>query len=118
MLTLGPLLVFLPRMIAAKRRGLAEYGQLASEYTRGFDRKWLRGGEGGEGGEPLLGTADIQSLADLGNSYAVIQSMRPTPASLRHAASLALAIALPMLPLLAVVFPLEKIFMQLLQLVL
>jgi len=29
---------------AAKRAGLREYGTLAQQYVREFDRKWLRGG--------------------------------------------------------------------------
>ena len=39
---LGPLLVFAPRLAAAKRAGLREYGTLAQRYTGEFDRKWLR----------------------------------------------------------------------------
>ena len=41
---LGPLLVFAPRLAAAKRTGLREYGTLAKRYTDEFDHKWLRGG--------------------------------------------------------------------------
>ena len=52
-------------------RGLREYGTLAQRYVREFDDKWLRGGAPAD--EPLVGTADIQSLADLGNSFEVVQ---------------------------------------------
>jgi hypothetical protein len=41
---LGPMLVFGPKLEAAKRAGLREYGTLAQHYVREFDRKWLRGG--------------------------------------------------------------------------
>jgi len=34
---------------------------------------------GGAKDEAILGTADIQSLADLGNSYAVVRQMRIVP---------------------------------------
>ena len=67
---LGPLLVFVPGLLAAKRRGLREYGLLADRYVREFDRKWLHGGAAPD--EALVGTGDIQSLADLGNSFAVV----------------------------------------------
>ena len=113
LLALGPLLVFVPKLVVAKRRGLAEYGTLASEYTHRFDRKWVRGGAVGE---ELLGTADIQSLADLGNSYATIRNMRLVPATLANATTLLLAAALPLLPVLAVIIPVEKILGVLLQL--
>jgi hypothetical protein len=52
--------------LRAKRHGLLEYARLGSEYTGDFDRKWLREARPAE--ETLLGTADIQSLADLSNS--------------------------------------------------
>jgi len=74
---LGPLLVFGPQLEAAKRAGLREYGTLAQRYVREFDSKWLRGGA--PAGEPLVGSADIQSLADLGNCYEVVRGMRFVP---------------------------------------
>jgi len=113
-ITLGPLLVFTPKLLAAKRRGLLEYGGFADEYTHGFDRKWLRGGRGDES---PLGSGDIQSLADLGNSYAVIRSMRLVPAGLPQALTLVAAIALPMVPFLAFIMPLKEILKLLMQLV-
>ena len=54
---------------------------LAARYAREFDRKWLRGGAPAD--EPLLGSGDIQSLADLGNSYEVVKEMQP--GALHHA---------------------------------
>ena len=43
LLVFGPLAVFAPRLAAAKRKGLREYGTLAEAYVREFDAKWLRG---------------------------------------------------------------------------
>jgi hypothetical protein len=54
--------------------------------------------------EGLLGTGDIQSLADLGNSYAVVREMRPVPFRLDDIGRLAAATAAPLLPLLLTVF--------------
>ena len=42
-----------------------------------FDEKWIRGSP--PSGEPLVGSADIQSLADLGNTYEIVRSMRTVP---------------------------------------
>jgi hypothetical protein len=64
---LAPLIFFMPKLVATKQRGLFEYGSLASAYTWAFDRKWLRGGAEPE--ESLLGTPELQSLADLANSF-------------------------------------------------
>jgi Mannosylglycerate hydrolase MGH1-like glycoside hydrolase domain len=73
-LVLGPLAVFLPRLIAAKRQGKSEYGHVANRYVREFEDKWVRGG--GPAGEALIGSADVQSLADMGNSYDIVKRMR------------------------------------------
>ena len=69
--------MFAPQLAQAKRVGRREYGTLAERYVREFDAKWLRGGAAPD--EPLLGAADIQSLADLGNSLEVVQTMRALP---------------------------------------
>src|SRR5262249_10142960 len=66
-LVIGPLLAFAPRLAQAKRKGNREYGTLAERYVREFDAKWVRGGVAPD--EALVGSADIQSLADLNNSF-------------------------------------------------
>jgi hypothetical protein len=111
----GPLLVFAPHLAAAKRSGLNEYGTLAERYVREFDRKWLRGD--GQESEPLLGSADIQSLADMGNSFTVVRSMRIAPITRDGVLQLAAAVLLPLVPLLLTVMPLEALLRKLLGLV-
>src|SRR5262245_30014790 len=104
-LALTPLVFFAPRLLTVKQRGLLDYGLLAATYTQEFDAKWVRRGVPPE--EPLIGTADLQSLADLGNSFEVIRSMRLVPFALYQAFLLAGAAAVPMLPLFLTVFPLD-----------
>ncbi len=104
---LGPMLVFMPKLAAAKRAGLREFGTLAQSYVREFDHKWLRGGAPAD--EPLVGSADIQSLADLGNSFAVIKEMRLVPFTMRSVLQLAVLTLLPVGPLLLTVFSLEQV---------
>lgn len=112
---LGPLLVFAPQLEAAKRAGLREYGTLAQRYVREFDQKWIRGGASAD--EPLVGSADIQSLADLGNSYEVVKGMRMAPINLRTAIQLAAATLLPLLPLTLTMISLEQLLDQVLKFV-
>jgi hypothetical protein len=107
---LGPLTVFTPSLARAKRTGLAEYGKLASAYVTGFETKWLRGQEGED---QLLGSADIQSLSDLGQSYSIIREMRVVPFGLQDISRLAIATAVPLLPLGLTVFSLEELVTQL-----
>jgi hypothetical protein len=111
----GPLLVFTPQLAQAKRRGLNEYGTLAERYVRDFDGKWLRGRA--PQGEPLLGSADIQSLADLGNSFAVVRTMRLAPISRDAVLVLAGCVLVPLAPLLLTVMPIEQLTQKLLGLV-
>lgn len=106
---LGPLLMFTPKMASARRKGLAEYGLLAQQYVERFQEKWVAGKTNSE---ELLGAADIQSLADLGNSYAVVREMRITPFGLQDIARLAAVNAAPLVPLLLTVWPLEEVIMR------
>jgi len=112
---LGPLLVFTPQLAAAKRNGLREYGTLAQRYVREFDQKWVRGGA--PAGEPLIGSADIQSLADMGNSFEVLKGMRLAPFTLQTILQLAVTTLLPVLPLALTMVSLEELLSRLLKLV-
>jgi hypothetical protein len=107
----GPLLAFAPQLAAAKRAGLREYGTLAERYVSEFDRKWLRGGARGD--EALVGSGDIQSLADLANSYDVVRTMRVVPVTRDALLQLAAAALLPILPLALTMMPLEELLTQL-----
>jgi len=107
---LGPLLVFAPKLAAAKRAGLGEYGTLAQRYVHEFDRKWLRGGAPAD--EPLIGSADIQSLADLGNSFEVVKGMRLTPFTVQTILHLAVVTLAPVVPLTLTMISLEELLTQ------
>ena len=113
---LSPLLVFAPHLARAKRRGMRDYGKLASLYVDEFDAKWIRGSA--SGGEQLLGNGDIQSLADLGNSFSVISDTRLAPFGLKDLARLAAATAAPLLPLGLTVFSLEEVVTRLIKILL
>ena len=95
----GPLLVFIRVLAQAKRVGLREYGTLAQRYVRDFDQKWQRGGA--PGGEALLGSADIQSLADMGNCFEVVRGMRVMPVTKDAILQLAVLTLLPLATLAA-----------------
>jgi hypothetical protein len=107
-----PLLVFSSQLAAARRRGMAEYGTLAERYVREFDAKWLRGGAAPD--EPLIGSADIQSLADLSNSVEVVRSISTVPVGRDAIVRTAIATLVPLLPLLLTIMPLEELLKKLL----
>jgi hypothetical protein len=112
---LGPLLMFTPRMARAKRKGLAEYGLLAQRYVESFDQRWV---QEAHPSEELLGTGDIQSLADLGNSYQLVRDMRVVPFALQDATRLAVATAVPLTPLLLTIFSPEELILRIIKIVL
>src|SRR5262245_7426771 len=115
-LVLGPFLVFIPNLSLAKRVGLREYGTLAERYVQEFDRKWLRGGA--PAGEPLVGSADIQSLADLGNSYEVVRGMRFAPITRDAIVQLVVITLLPVAPLLLTMISWEELLKRLIEVLL
>lgn len=104
---LGPLLMFAPILARTRREGLRSYSLLVVRYNRAFHEKWIDGPS--PDGEPLLGSADIQSLADLGGSFEFIRAMRIVPFNQRTILQLAIITALPGLPLLLLVVPIEKV---------
>jgi hypothetical protein len=112
----APLLFFSFQLAEARRKGRREYGTLAQRYVREFDEKWLRGGAPAD--ELLVGSADIQSLADLGNSYEVVRGMRVIPVTRDSIVILTVATLLPVAPLLLTMMPLEELLKKALALVL
>ena len=115
LVVLGPLLMFTPQLVRAKRKGLADYGLLAQRYVEGFERKWVVRDSAPP--EDLLGTSDIQSLADLGNSYAFVRAMRPIPFGTEDIVRLAAVTAAPLAPLLLTIYPAEHLLMQVIKLI-
>jgi len=111
---LGPLLMFTPQMAQARRKGLADYGLLAQRYVEGFRQKWICGPFSSE---ELLGAADIQSLADLGNGYQIVREMRVVPFGLQDVTRLALATAAPLSPLLLTIFSFEELVLRVIKVV-
>ena len=107
----GPLLVFSPQLAEAKRKGLREYGTLAQRYVREFDFKWLRGGAPAD--EPFVGSGDIQSLADLANSFEVVREVRIIPVTRNALLQLTAAMLVPIVPLALTMMPLEELLKQL-----
>ena len=116
LLVLFPLMFFVFQLVEAKLAASREFGELASRYANEFRQKWLQGDRGSQ--ETLLGTGDIQSLADLANSYEVVRGMRPLPFDRGLVVRLAILIALPLLPLTLTMIPLDELLERLVKLLL
>lgn len=110
-MALVPLLFFAPPLLAASIRGRREYGLLATRYVQEFRDKWL----GAKSGEPLLGSADVRTLSDLGAEHERVVKMRALPLDLRAIARVAVIIALPFAPLVFTVIPLNELLSRILK---
>jgi hypothetical protein len=110
---LGPLTMFTPQLAGAKRKGLGDYGLFASSYVEAFEKKWVVRDPSAD--DELLGSGDIQSLADLGNSYALVRDMRAVPFDMQDIVRLAAVTAIPLLPLGLTMFSFEQMLMQILK---
>lgn len=116
LIVLIPLTFFALQLAAARRAGLREFGLLSSRYADDFAAKWHRGPRKSD--DSPLGTGDIQSLADLANSYSVVHKMKSLPFGKEAVVRLVIAIAIPMLPLALTMVPFEEIVNRLIRLAL
>lgn len=112
----SPLLVFALSLSEAKHRGRREYGLLAAQYTQAFDHKWIHGERPAD--EPMLGSGDMQSLADLATGYEIVQETRLVPVNIKLVIQLALITAAPLLPLGFTILPFRSLIMQAIKIVL
>ena len=87
--------------------------EIASRYVFAFDRKWRLGDN--PAAEPLLGTPDMQSLADLNNSMTLVREMRWLPAGRRLLICLSAAVIVPLVPLLFLKYQIKDLLTNLFQ---
>jgi hypothetical protein len=98
-----PLLVVTPVLLKTKRKALRDYGGLVTKHNQLFEAKWID--DNGPKRESILGNQDPSSLSSLGNSFAVVRQMGIVPIDKPTLVTLALAAALPMVPVLLLVTP-------------
>jgi hypothetical protein len=109
-ISFGPLLVFIGKLDRLRQRGLRDYGTLASRHAQLFDEKWIkRTGVTEDIVEIPLGSPDVSSISGLKSSYETVKRMRFFPFGLRALVFLVAAALIPMVPLMLMEFPLQKI---------
>jgi hypothetical protein len=111
----APLLLLTPKLAKVKERGIFEYGALGTAYSQSFDTKWISSDNRSER-ESLLGTSDIQSLADLYNSFSVIRQMRIVLIDKKVLVGLTIPVLLPMVPLFVLATPTDQLVRAVLKL--
>jgi hypothetical protein len=107
LLLVAPLLVTMPTLIKTKAQALLAYGALVTSHNQSFATKWVDGHS--SQGDKILGDPDPSSLIDLDNSFQVVQNMNAVPINKSTLTTLAAAAALPMIPLVVLVTPADKL---------
>jgi hypothetical protein len=110
-----PLLVFTGKLFDVWAQGELEYGPFAERYAHEFEAKWLT--RAAAPSEPLLGSSDIRSLADMANVYAVVQGMRFAPITRQALVTVVAATLAPIAPLLLTMMPLGELVQRLIGMV-
>lgn len=103
----GPLLVFARRLTEARRRGMYQYGGLASGVGQQFERKWLA--QQPRRHDDSLGVPDFSAMADLNQVVANVYALRAMPVDLVSVVLLIVMTLLPFLPVALTVVPLTVI---------
>jgi hypothetical protein len=107
LLVLVPLLMFSSQMMDAKRIGTLTYGKLAARYVHEFEAKWMKTNSAED---QLIGSNDIQSLADMANSYKIVERMQFVPITRTDIILLVLATIAPLVPLVLTMMPFNELF--------
>jgi hypothetical protein len=109
---LAPLLPFTGTLGRHRWGGLYEYGALVGRHGRSVRTKWILGA--GEVDSTLLDAAELGPVIDTISMYDCVRGMRPTVIGKRSLIVIALAVLLPMLPVVAMEIPLKEVLLKLL----
>ena len=112
-IALGPLVFFIPRLMALRRQGILEYGILAQLHSAEFHEKWISHREGHEA--EFLAAPESSTLNNFGNVYEKIKALKPFPADAGSLYILAAAVAIPALPVVLTQIPVSVVLTDLLR---
>ncbi len=102
-----PLLVFTPRLVAERRRGIFLYGALAATMGREFEKKWF--GSQRVLDQEALAASDFSSTTDLYAVAANAYALAAVPLELKDLVLLGLATLAPFVPVALLAAPLNVI---------
>ncbi|MBY0552391.1 MAG: hypothetical protein K2W95_34240 [Candidatus Obscuribacterales bacterium] len=109
----GPLLVFTPVLIRKKRDAFFMYSNLSRYACDAFSQKWIP--PQAQRGAEFLASSDASSIADYTSDFKTVASMRTFLFGKQSVVSFLVAGALPALPLVASVMPLNELLQKILQ---
>ena len=101
----APLLVFLSTLLGAWRQGVYQYGAIAGDLGREFEKKWFAR----RVNESALDAPDFSATVDLYQFVAFVYDMKLVPYDLRSLGLLVVATILPFVPVVFAALPLDVI---------
>ncbi|MDD5321495.1 MAG: hypothetical protein PHD43_12935 [Methylococcales bacterium] len=108
---LAPLLTFIGPLAAAKRRALLEYGALVGEHGRLVRRRWILGEM--EADDPILEAPELGPVADTLTLYEAVKKMRVMPIGKSSLLAIALPALIPIAVLFSLQIPIKELLMKL-----
>lgn len=123
LLFLGPLLVFTPLLVKTRREAVFTYGSLCHNVNSLFAANWLETGPGckstskgesnsGDSAKLILST-EPSTVTDLNSSFLNVQNMKPFVFGKETLMAFLVAVALPAIPLISTVIPLQDLLKEL-----
>lgn len=111
-LCLAPLVVFIPKLAAAKKQALLDYGALVGEHGRLVHRRWIS--REVLDNQSLLEAPEIGPVADAVALYEAVTNMRAAPIGKSAILAVALPAAIPLLALFAIEVPIKELLLKIL----
>jgi hypothetical protein len=112
-ITLLPLLVLAPTLLATRTSAKSAYSKLVGEQGRLVHRRWILGEKIGE--EPILDSPEIGPVADAAAIYEAVKNMRVVPIGKATLLSILVPIVLPMIAVAALQLPVKDMLLKLLK---
>jgi hypothetical protein len=111
LIAFGPLVFFVPRLSALRRRGILEYGILGQMHSAEFHEKWILHRAGHE--SEFLQAPESSALTDYGSSFDRIEQLQPFLADKGALYTLAASVAIPALPVILAEIPIAVVLQDL-----
>jgi hypothetical protein len=115
-LFVAPLTAFAREILQARRRGIFEYGSLASAVGRQMERKWLDRAESAD--DTALDVQHFSATTDLYQLVSNVYQIKSVPLDLQDLIAVIVAVLLPFVPVLLYEIPLNVIVPDLMKLLL
>ena len=107
LIELGPIGFFVPKLMMLRQRAMLEYGVLGQMYASNFHTKWILFRKNRREVEQEI--PDVTTLANFAISFGNIKRMQPFPVEKGALIGLALAVVVPLLPVVLAEIPLSAI---------